>query len=61
MEKLPQADRRMMTYRYDSGHNTEEIMERMEMTRRTLFRNLERVRATLADCITNHLKKEDFA
>ena len=61
LEKLPQDDRRMMTYRYDSGHDTEEIMERMEMTRRTLFRNLERVRASLADCITKQLKKEGFA
>ena len=61
LEKLPQDDRRMMAYRYDSGHDTEEIMERMEMTRRTLFRNLGRVRASLADCITKQLKKEGFA
>jgi len=56
--KLPAPDRPMMTFRYDARHTTEEIMERLAMSRRTLFRNLERVRRVLADCVTRHMESE---
>ncbi len=59
LAKLNPEDRRMMTYRYDADHTTDEIMQRMAMTRRTLFRNLERVRGALADCITKQLGQEE--
>lgn len=56
--KLSLEDRQMMTFRYDARHTTDEIMERLRMTRRTLFRNLERVRRMLGDCVTRQLQAE---
>jgi len=60
LAKLPAEDRQMMTFRYQTRHSTEELMERLAMSRRTLFRNLERVRRRLAECVTRQFQTEGF-
>lgn len=56
LQKLPQEDRQLITYRYDQRRSVEDIMEHLGQSRRTLFRNLERVRRLLHDCVTRHLE-----
>ena len=58
LQKLPPADRQLVTYRYDQGRPVEEIMEHLAMSRRTLFRGLERVRRQLHDCVCRQLQSE---
>lgn len=61
LQKLPGADRQLVTFRYDQSRPIEEIMERLAMSRRTLFRNLERVRRQLFDCVTRHVQTEGLS
>lgn len=56
LRKLPAADRELITYRYDQRRPIDEIMEHLGQSRRTLFRNLERVRRLLHECVTHHLE-----
>lgn len=56
LEKLPAAEKELLTYRYDQRRPVEEIMERVGQSRRTLFRNLERVRRLLHDCVTREME-----
>ncbi|MCW0221375.1 MAG: sigma-70 family RNA polymerase sigma factor [Prosthecobacter sp.] len=56
LQKLPAEERQLVTYRYDQRRPVEEIMEHLGQSRRTLFRNLERVRRLLHDCVTQHLE-----
>jgi RNA polymerase sigma-70 factor, ECF subfamily len=58
LSKLPSADRQVVTYRYDGQHSIEQILERVSMSRRTLFRNLERIRRNLAECIQRAVTAE---
>lgn len=58
LQKLTEADRALITCRYDARHSIEEIMQRLDMSRRTLFRNLERVRRVLFDCVSRQLQTE---
>lgn len=61
LQKLPAADRELVTFRYDQKRTVEELMERVQQSRRTLFRNLERVRRWLHDCVTAQLREEKTA
>ncbi len=61
LEKLPAADRDMMAGRYHQRQPVETLMERLKLSRRTLFRSLERVRRQLFDCVTRQLEKEGLA
>ncbi len=56
LQKLPAEERQLVTYRYDQRRPVEEIMEHLGQSRRTLFRNLERVRRLLHDCVTRTLE-----
>lgn len=61
LQKLPSDDRELVTYRYDQRRPAEEIMAHLALSRRTLFRNLERVRRMLHDCVTRQLQAEGLA
>ena len=61
LAKLPGADQELVTSRYHQRHSVEEMMARLDMSRRTLFRNLERLRRQLYDCVTRQLQKEGLA
>jgi len=58
LKKLPPDNHAILTYRYDQNRPVEEIMERLSMSRRTLFRSLERIRRQLHDCVTRQLQTE---
>ena len=58
LEKLPENDRQLMKQRYRSQVKIEELVEQLGASRRTLFRNLERVRRLLFDCISSRMAKE---
>lgn len=51
LEKLSDRDRRLIRARYVDRMPTEEIATVFSQSRRTMFRNLERVRRLLFDCI----------
>src|SRR5262245_25842594 len=57
LEKLPEHDRRLIAHRYLSRTTIEQLMEIVGSSRRTLFRNLERVRRLLFDCITRRVEE----
>jgi len=61
LRKLSAADRQLVTFRYDQGRPAEEIMSHLAMSRRTLFRGLERVRRLLHDCVSRQLQAEGLA
>jgi len=53
---LPPPDRELIHQRYTAGCPIEELVERLGTSRRTLFRNLDRIRRTLYDCINRRLQ-----
>lgn len=55
LKELNPVDRDMLRHRYELKTNTEEIAERFALSRRTLFRKLDQIRAMLCDCITRRL------
>jgi RNA polymerase sigma-70 factor (ECF subfamily) len=59
--KLPAGDHGLIEARYLKRLPIEEIAARFSMSRRTLFRNLERVRRLLFDCIDRSVLLEDHA
>lgn len=58
---LPQADREMIQARYQRETSADQLAERLGQSRRTLFRNLERVRRWLHDCISKRLAAEGLS
>lgn len=52
LDKLPAADRQLIAHRYLSRTTIEQLTDIVGSSRRTLFRNLERVRRLLHDCIS---------
>lgn len=54
---LPQADRELITHRYWSRTTAEKLAEVVGGSRRTMFRNLERIRRMLHDCISRRLEE----
>lgn len=61
LAKLPAADARLVRDRYQVSLPIGELAEQLAMSQRTLFRNLERVRRVLFDCINRRLATEGHA
>jgi len=59
--KLPAGDHGLIMARYLEQLPTEQIATQFSMSRRTLFRNLERVRRLLFNCISRSVLLEDHA
>ena len=56
LEELPALDRKLINERYHQSRPIEELVELMGTSRRTLFRNLDRVRRALFECINRRLQ-----
>ena len=56
LQKLSAQDKELVTSRYAQRQSAAVMMQRFGMSRRTLFRNLESLRARLHDCVTRHLQ-----
>jgi RNA polymerase sigma-70 factor, ECF subfamily len=54
LERLSPADRDLIYRRYQRGVAPDDLASQTGTSRRTLFRNLERIRRQLLDCITHH-------
>lgn len=55
LDKLSLADRELIRHRYQEKTQTEELVRQSGASRRTLFRNLDRVRRSLFDCISRRV------
>jgi RNA polymerase sigma-70 factor (ECF subfamily) len=51
LQELPPAHRDLIRRRYHDNASTEELVRQFGPSRRTLFRNLDRIRRVLFDCI----------
>ncbi|MES2598378.1 MAG: sigma-70 family RNA polymerase sigma factor [Verrucomicrobiota bacterium] len=56
--KLTPQDKELITSRYALRQGAEEMMQRFDLSRRTLFRNLEMLRQRLHDCVSRQLQSE---
>ncbi len=59
--KLTPQDKELVTSRYALRQSAEEMMQRLALSRRTLFRNLEMLRQRLHECVTRQLQSEGLA
>jgi RNA polymerase sigma-70 factor (ECF subfamily) len=59
--KLTPQDKELVTSRYALRQGAEEMMQRFDMSRRTLFRNLELLRQRLHECVSRQLQSEGLA
>ena len=59
--KLSSQDRELVTSRYAQRQSAEDMMGRFSLSRRTLFRNLERLRLRLHECVSRQLQAEGLA
>jgi RNA polymerase sigma-70 factor (ECF subfamily) len=55
LDDLPVLDRKLICQRYHSGCPVDELVEQLGTSRRTLFRNLDRIRRALFECINRRL------
>jgi RNA polymerase sigma-70 factor (ECF subfamily) len=58
LDDLPAADRELIRQRYQGKARAAELASRSGASRRTLFRNLDRIRRRLFDCISRRLAVE---
>src|SRR5207253_577741 len=58
LDKLPEPDRRLIAHRYLARTTIEQLAEIAGSSRRTLFRNLERIRRLLFDCISRRVEEK---
>jgi RNA polymerase sigma-70 factor (ECF subfamily) len=56
--QLPEPDRELIRQRYHGGVKVEELVAQRGGSRRTLFRQLDRIRRLLFDCISRHVSAE---
>src|SRR5688572_8295123 len=56
LQDLPPHDRELIHERYTIGRPIDELVEHLGTSRRTLFRNLDRIRRTLFECINRRLQ-----
>ena len=56
LTELPAADRELIHQRYTVGCPIDEMVDRLGTSRRTLFRNLDRIRRLLFECINRRLQ-----
>jgi RNA polymerase sigma-70 factor, ECF subfamily len=61
LEKLPSNDQVLIQQRYQAKVAIEEMVAQSGSSRRTLFRNLDRIRRLLFDCINGRLANVDGA
>jgi RNA polymerase sigma-70 factor, ECF subfamily len=59
MKKLSEADQELIRQRYLGKAGIEDLVEQSGASRRTLFRNLDRVRRVLLDCINRSVASAD--
>jgi RNA polymerase sigma-70 factor (ECF subfamily) len=57
LAELPPSDRELIRLRYSLCRPLDEIVERLATSRRTLFRNLDRIRRALFLCINRRLQQ----
>jgi RNA polymerase sigma-70 factor (ECF subfamily) len=55
LKKLGPADRELVRLRYQAKSSTDELVSHFGPSRRTLFRNLGRIRRLLFDCVTRRV------
>ena len=60
LAELPPADQRLIRERYQGKGGTVWLVQQFATSRRTLFRDLERIRRLLLDCINRHLAAADL-
>jgi RNA polymerase sigma-70 factor (ECF subfamily) len=58
LEKLTPADRELVRLRYQEKTDIEELVQKSGASRRTLYRNLDRIRQLLFNCIMRRLASE---
>ena len=58
LQKLPASEKDLVTSRYARRESAEVLMDRLHLSRRTLFRRLELLRQRLHDCVTRQLESE---
>jgi RNA polymerase sigma-70 factor, ECF subfamily len=56
LEQLPPMDRELIRLRYHSGTPVDDLVTQLGTSRRTFFRNLDRVRRALLECINRKLQ-----
>jgi RNA polymerase sigma-70 factor, ECF subfamily len=56
LTELPAGDRELIRQRYTIGCPIEQLVDQSGASRRTLFRNLDRIRRTLFECINRRLQ-----
>lgn len=61
LRELPAQDLQIIEGRYESTLNMDELARLVEMSPRTLYRNLQRVRRLLQDCINGKVAAEGWA
>ena len=59
LQELPPADRELMRQRYQGKAATEDLARQVGTSRRTLFRELDRIRRVLLTCINRRLATTD--
>jgi RNA polymerase sigma-70 factor (ECF subfamily) len=59
MKKLTEADQELIRLRYLGKAGIDDLVEQSGASRRTLFRNLDRVRRVLLDCINRRIASAD--
>ena len=59
LQELPPADRELIRQRYQGRAATDELAQQLGTSRRTLFRELDRVRRLLLACINRRLSAAD--
>lgn len=59
--KLTPQDHELVMGRYAQRQSAEDMMQRFDMSRRTLFRNLELLRQRLHECVSKQLQAEGLA
>jgi RNA polymerase sigma-70 factor (ECF subfamily) len=55
LAELPPADRELIQQRYEQKARSVEMVRRFDTSRRTLFRNLDRIRRVLFECINRRV------
>jgi len=61
LDELPAADHELMRQRYQGNATTEELKQQIGTSRRTLFRELERIRRVLLDCISRRIAATEIS
>jgi RNA polymerase sigma-70 factor (ECF subfamily) len=61
LERLSSKDQEIIRHRYHDNCNAEDLAEQVGGSRRTLFRQLERIRRQLFECINRRLAAESTA